>query len=56
MFGLFKKKTKAEILHKKYESLLKECHDLSKVNRSESDLKYVQAQAVLQEIESLQNK
>lgn len=56
MFGLFKKKTKAEILQKKYKSLLKEWHNLSKINRSESDLKYAQAQEVLQEIESLQNK
>ncbi|PWJ43093.1 Lacal_2735 family protein [Sediminitomix flava] len=53
MFGLFKKKSKAEILQKKYEKLLKESHDLSKSNRMKGDQKYAEAMEVLKEIEAL---
>ncbi|QRM89991.1 Lacal_2735 family protein [Lacinutrix sp. WUR7] len=53
MFGLFKKKTKAEKLQEKYNKLMKEWHQLSSINRSESDKKYQEANAVLDEIESL---
>lgn len=56
MFGLFKKKSKTEVLQKKYEKLLKQSHDLSTSSRVESDKKYVEAQAVLNEIESLSGK
>ena len=53
MFGLFKKKSKVEILQKKYEQLQKESFDLSKVNRTLSDEKAAEAQKVLDEIEML---
>jgi hypothetical protein len=53
MFGLFKKKSKEEVLQEKYKSLLKESFDLSKTNRAASDKKQAEAQAVLDEIESL---
>ncbi len=53
MFGLFKKKSKEEVLQEKYKKLLKESFDLSKANRSASDKKQVEAQAVLDEIEAL---
>ena len=53
MFGLFKKKSKIEILQKRYEKLLKEYHQLSSTSRLESDRKFVEAQEVLKEIDSL---
>jgi len=53
MFGLFKKKSKKEVLQKKYEKLQKEAFDLSKTNRTLSDEKTAEAQKVLDEIEAL---
>jgi hypothetical protein len=53
MFGLFKKKSKEEVLQEKYKKLLKESFDLSKTNRSASDKKQADAQVVLDEIEAL---
>ena len=52
--GLFRKRSKAESLQKRYEKLMSEWHKLSNVNRSASDAKYEEAQKVLQEIEMLQ--
>ena len=54
MFGLFKKKSEVEKLQDKYKSLMKEWHALSSINRSESDKKYAEAEAVLIQIENLQ--
>lgn len=53
MFGLFKKKSEVEKLNDKYKSLMKEWHELSSINRSESDKKYAEAEAVLIDIENL---
>lgn len=53
MFGLFKKKSEVEKLEDKYEKLLAEAHQLSTVNRTQSDAKTAEADAVLQEIERL---
>lgn len=53
MFGLFKKKSKKEVLEKKYRKLLEESHKLSTVNRMESDKKMYEANQVLEEIEKL---
>jgi DNA-binding ferritin-like protein len=53
MFGLFKKKNPIEELQKKYANLLKEAHQLSSVNRKESDKKTAEANAILAEIEKL---
>ena len=50
MFGLFKRKSKKEKLQKKYASLLKEAFELSKINRSQSDKKYAEADEVLKEM------
>jgi uncharacterized protein Yka (UPF0111/DUF47 family) len=55
MFGIFKKKSKADQLQKKYEKLLSESYALSKSNRALGDQKYAEAQAVLEEIEKLKS-
>jgi thermostable 8-oxoguanine DNA glycosylase len=51
MFGLFKKKTKLEKLQLKYEALMKEAYKLSRINRTQSDQKYLEAEEILKEIE-----
>ena len=53
MFGIFKKKSRIEILQRRYEKLLKEYHQLSTSSRLESDRKYVEAQEVLKEMDFL---
>jgi len=53
MFGIFKKKTEAEKLQIKYESLLKEAYKLSKINRTQSDQKAFEADEVLKQIEKI---
>ncbi len=53
MFKLFKKKSELEKLQARYKTLMKEWHSLSSINRSESDKKYAEAEAVLKQIDSL---
>ena len=53
MFGLFKKKSKIDILQKKYDDLMQDYHSISKINRREADKKFVEAEAVLKEIDAL---
>jgi hypothetical protein len=53
MFGLFKKKSEKEKLEDQYEKLLGEAHKLSTVNRTASDAKAAEADAVLKQIEAL---
>jgi hypothetical protein len=53
MFGLFKKKTEVEKLNEKYDKLMKESFDLSKINRKASDEKYAEADQIMKEIEKL---
>lgn len=53
MFGLFKKKTEIEKLQEEYQKLMKEAFDLSKINRSESDTKYAEADKIQKKIEEL---
>lgn len=53
MFGLFKKKSPEEKLQEHYQKLLKESFELSKTNRSKSDKKQAEAQAVLEQIDAL---
>lgn len=53
MFGLFKKTSEIDKLQKQYEKLMAEWHKLSTTNRSESDKKYAEAQAILDKIDSL---
>jgi polyhydroxyalkanoate synthesis regulator phasin len=56
MFGIFKKKTEKEKLEEKYKKVMKEAFDLSKVNRSASDGKYADADAIQKQIDALDNK
>ena len=56
MFGLFKKKTELEKLEIKYKALLKEAYDLSKIDRSKSDQKTLEADKVSKQIEILKGK
>lgn len=53
MFGLFKKKTEKEKLQAQYEKLMKESFELSTQNRSKSDAKAADADAVMKRIEVL---
>ena len=53
---LFRKKTKVEKLQDKYDLLMKEGYRLSKINRTESDNKYFEANELLLEIESLEKQ
>ena len=53
---LFKKKTKVEKLQDKYDLLMKEGYRLSKINSSESDKNYFEANELLLEIESLEKQ
>jgi hypothetical protein len=55
MFGLFKKKTEKEKLNAQYNKLIKEGYELSKINRTASDRKYTEADAVQKKIDSLDN-
>ena len=53
MFGLFKKKTEKEKLEDLHASLLVEAHKLSTINRTKSDEKVAEADAVLKKLEAL---
>lgn len=53
MLGIFKKRSQASTLNKKYLELLQKAHALSTSNRTASDAAYAEAQAVLQQIEAL---
>lgn len=53
MFGLFKKKTEKQKLYAEYDKLMKEAYELSKFNRSASDAKYVKADEIMKQLESL---
>ena len=54
MFGLFKKKTEKEKMEDQYEKLLSEAHKLSTVNRTASDAKAAEADALLKKIEAME--
>jgi hypothetical protein len=56
MFGLFKKKSKSEMLKKKYEKLLEESYKLSHTDRTASSLKAAEADEVLKEMEKLNSQ
>lgn len=53
MFGLFKKKSQVEKLEEKYKKVMEEGFKLQSINRSDSDQKYLEADAILKEIDSL---
>ena len=54
MFGLFKKKSKREVLYAAYKKLQREAYELSTTNRAQSDLKYAEADQIMKEIEALE--
>ena len=54
MFGLFKKKSKKDLLLKKYNELTKQAYKLSHSNRTASDQKTKEANDVLEEIKKLE--
>jgi len=54
MLGIFRKRSKLDILQKEYEKLMSEWHKLSSIDRAKSDDKYAEAQKVLMQIEVLQ--
>lgn len=56
MFGLFKKTSEVDKLQKQYEKLMKEWHALSTVNRTKSDEKYAEAEAVQEKINQLKQQ
>ena len=56
MFNIFKKKSEAEVLDQLHKKTLQQAFTLSKSNRSESDKKYAEADAILQKIEALNSK
>ncbi|WP_139959279.1 Lacal_2735 family protein [Flavicella sediminum] len=56
MFGIFKKKTKLELLQKEYEKLTQETFVLSKTSRAEGDKKFAEAELVLKKIKEEQEK
>ena len=53
MFGLFKKKTETEKLQDEYKKLIEQGYKLQSINRSDSDQKYLEADAILKKIDSL---
>ncbi|PRY91990.1 Lacal_2735 family protein [Marinilabilia salmonicolor] len=53
MFNLFRRKTKIEVLNKKYQRLLNEAYKLSTINRKASDQKTAEANLILTKIELL---
>lgn len=56
MLGIFKKKSKLDVLQKEYEKLMSDWHRLSSIDRAKSDEKYAEAEKILMEIEVLQKK
>ena len=55
MFGLFKKKSPLEKLEEKYKKTMEEGFKLQSINRSDSDQKYLEADAILKEIDRLKS-
>jgi hypothetical protein len=53
MFGLFKKKSERDKLAEKYNKLMQEAFELSKVNRTASDQKYAEADAIQKKMDRL---
>ncbi|MFT4526275.1 MAG: hypothetical protein ACI85F_002447 [Bacteroidia bacterium] len=53
MFGLFNKKTEKEKLNQQYNKLMKEAYELSTTDRSASDAKYAEADAIVKKLDNL---
>ena len=56
MFGLFKKKSEKEKLMDQYKKLLEDSYQLSHSDRIASDRKAAEADAVLKQIDQLEQK
>lgn len=56
MFGLFKKKDPISKLEAQYKELLSESYRLSTTDRTASDQKQVEAEALLQQIQKLKEQ
>lgn len=56
MLKLFKKKSPIEKHYIAYEKLLGEAHKLSTINRTASDQKQAEAQAILEKIDQLKTQ
>lgn len=54
MFGFFKKKSKTAKLYKKHQILMEEAYRLSHIDRKASAFKTAEAEAVMQQIEKLE--
>jgi len=54
MFRFFKRKTEVEKLQTKYNQLMKDYHELSKVNRREAEKRYVEAEDIIRQINAMQ--
>ena len=50
MFNLFKKKSATAELEPQYKKLMEEAFRLSKINRTDSDAKYAEADQIMSEI------
>ena len=56
MFGLFKKKSKKDVLLGKYKKLNEEAYKLSHHDRKASDKKLKEANDILEQIDALEEK
>jgi hypothetical protein len=56
MFGLFKKKSEVEKLNEKYQKLMQEAFELSKIDRKASDEKTAEANEILRKIDEVSQK
>jgi len=55
MFGIFKKKSPLVKLSNQYKKLMEQAHQLSSINRAESDKKVAEAEDIAKQIEQLKH-
>lgn len=56
MINLFKKRSRIEVLQKKYDKLMKQCYDLTNVSQTMSNQKLTQAESLLKEMAHIRLK
>ncbi|MFT7034513.1 MAG: hypothetical protein ACJA2S_003030 [Cyclobacteriaceae bacterium] len=56
ILGFFKNRSELTVLLEKYNRLMKESHELSEIDRKESNRKFVEAQEVLVNIDRVENE
>jgi hypothetical protein len=54
--ALFKRKSEADRLRKRYEKLMKEAFQVSKIDRKRSDQIYAEADALMEKISGLESE